>query len=85
MMLQFRHYSGEKDIIQGDQFAKLLLQSTPLDEQDVKEYLQRLESRLKTEMVGKYTVVNLDTTRIIMCCILKPVAEDFDKKLKYFR
>lgn len=66
MILQFRHYSAEKDTIKSDQFAKLLLQSTPLDEQDVKDYLQRLESRLRIEMVGECTVVNLHTTRIVV-------------------
>lgn len=53
MMRQFRLYSAEKDIIKSEQFAKLLLQSTPLDEQDVKEYLQRLESRMQTQIVSE--------------------------------
>jgi hypothetical protein len=36
----------------SEQFAKLLLQSTHLDDQDVKEYLERLQSRLQTEVVS---------------------------------
>ena len=55
MMRQFRLYCAEKDIIKSEQFAKLLLQSTPLDEQDVKEYLQRLESRMQTQIVSECT------------------------------
>ena len=60
MMRQFRLYSAEKNIIKSEQFAKLLLQSTPLDEQDVKEYLQRLESRMQTQIVSECT-----------CCVHK--------------
>jgi hypothetical protein len=51
--LQFRLYSAnKKDAMNSDQFAKLLLQSTYLDEQDVKEYLERLESRLQSKIVS---------------------------------
>lgn len=37
----------------SEQFAKLLLQSTQLDEQDVKEYLERLAGRVQTNIVSK--------------------------------
>ncbi|CAB4039281.1 calcium uptake 3, mitochondrial-like, partial [Paramuricea clavata] len=49
---EFRLYSAKKEAMNSDQFAKLLLQSTYLDEQDVKEYLERLESRLQSEIVS---------------------------------
>ncbi|XP_028409285.1 calcium uptake protein 2, mitochondrial-like isoform X2 [Dendronephthya gigantea] len=47
---EFRIYSAERDVMNSEQFAKLLLQSTQLDEKDVEEYLERLAGRVQTNI-----------------------------------
>ena len=36
----------------GERFAKLLLQSTQLNDKDIKEYIERLKSRQATKIVS---------------------------------
>ena len=61
----------------SEQFAQLLLQSTRLDEQDVKEYLERLESRMQTEIVSSAVGIlpirqGSDKLKFMYICLITP-------------